>query len=152
MLSNIDDKVIEFTKILENYFSYDRNVSAYELFCKQIITEFKNLIVKQLGIYDSVFRVSNETEIEPNDEFSMLYDLVYGFNESIMRMKKFKHCFIERENLVAIISTFLQVIKNRQVEYFYSYKVTILAAIKKNKELMQNFVAINNMIDDIIRG
>ena len=108
--------------------------------------------MKQLGLWESVFKTNDNTENEVSDEFSMLYDMVYNFNEYIMRMKKLKHCYIERENLVAILSTFLQIIKNKQVEYFYSYKVTILSAIKKNKELMQKFVSINQVIEDVLRG
>ena len=59
---------------------------------------------------------------------------------------------MQQNDLIAVISTFKQVVLNAQVEYFYSYQVTISSAIEKNKELKSKFSETNKLIDSIIRG
>ncbi len=159
-LNNLDDKNLDATHVLEKYFSYDGNVSPYEQFCKTIIVEFCNLVVKKLGLsaedtaeYPMV--AANESvfeESEPVDEFVALSKLLDDFVKFLAGQKKIKHCFLEKNNLIAVISTFKQVVENRQVEYFYSYSVTINSAIEKNKLLKTKFANANKVIDLIIRG
>jgi hypothetical protein len=50
LLNNIDDKNLDATTVLERYFSYDSTVSPYDLFCKNIIVEFKNLVLLKLNL------------------------------------------------------------------------------------------------------
>ena len=50
LLNNIDDKNLAITMVLDKYFSYDAETRPYELFCKNIIVEFKRLILKELGL------------------------------------------------------------------------------------------------------
>ena len=48
LLNNIDDKNIDVTAVLERFFSYDLAYSSYDLFCKNVIAEFRRLILKHL--------------------------------------------------------------------------------------------------------
>ena len=50
MLNNFDDKNLDVTNILERFFSYDSTCSAYDLFLKNIIAEFKRLVVGSLNV------------------------------------------------------------------------------------------------------
>ena len=160
LLNNLDDKNLDATNVLEKYFSYDSTVSPYELFCRQVIAEFSRLVSKKLGVagletaFEETSEVSEfieETET-PVDEFLALSKLLDDFCEYVVAQKKIKHCFLEKNDLIAIISTFKQVVENRQVDYFYSYMVTINSAIGKSKLLKQKFSDANKIIEMIIRG
>ncbi len=154
-LNNLDDKNLDATAVLEKYFSYDRLVSPYEQFCKNIVAEFGRLVVKKLQI-----EVENETlyqnldigHEEKEDEFSVLVKLLDDFCSYLVSQKKVKHSFMQKNDLVAIVSTFKEVVLSKHVEYFYSYQVAINSAIEKSKNLKLKFADANKVIEEIIRG
>lgn len=161
LLNNIDDKNLDATNVLERYFSYDSSASPYDIFCKSIIAEFCRLVCKKLDVDLSQDKVesSDESLIAVNvadsevlDEFEALAKLISDFSNFVISQKKLKHCFLQKNDLIAILSTFEQVVLNRQVEYFYSYGVTIKSAIEKNKVLKAKFADASKLIDLIIRG
>lgn len=157
-LNNIDDKNLDITNILERYFSYDSNYSPYELFCGNIIIEFRRLVMKKLGIEETASLTKNNTNADEQifdanvDEFVVLSKDLRDFVKFVMDQKKLKHCMFVKDNLIAVVSTFIQVVENKQVEYFYSYQVTINSAIEKNKALKSKFSEANKLIDIILRG
>lgn len=148
MLNNFDDKNLDVTNILERFFSYDSTCSAYDLFLKNIIAEFKRLVISNLNFGELA---EEETQATNIDEFDVLSGLLKGFSAYILEKRKIKNCFMSMNDLVAVISTFEQVVQNRQVEYFYAFAQTINAAIIKNKDLRKRFADANKIIDDIIR-
>lgn len=153
MLNNIDDKNIDITQILDKFYSYDSNVSPYDLFCQMIVAEFKRLILNKLGIQDK----NNDLEIngfvgEQSDEFGLLLKMVRDFKDYVLNLKKFKHCIVSKEDLIAMISTFELIIENREINYFYSYKISLCAMISKNKDLMKKYEGIAKLIDNILLG
>ena len=152
MLNNIDDKNINITAILDRYFSYDKNVSSYDNFCKNIISEFKRLIVKMLS---EDYIVANEVEylapeVNAKEEIVVLSSMVANFKQMLILQKKLKNTYVSKEDLIAMLSTFELIIKNSQLDYFYSYKVMIGSAIKKNKALKKEFEQIEKLIDIMI--
>ncbi len=157
LLNNIDDRNLDATEVLEKYFSYDSTVSPYDLFCKNIIVEFKNLVLVKLNL-QSVIEVSaaeqalDREQFSEQNEFSALAKLLDDFVSFISSQKKLKHCFMEKNDLIAVVSTFKEVVINAQTEYFYSYQVTINSAIIKDKKLKEKFNDANKIIDMIIRG
>ena len=152
MLNNIDDKNINITEILDRYFSYDKNISSYDNYCKNIILEFKRLIVKILSKDYLVANEEDNCNYATNDieEIVVLSSLVANFKQLLLSQKKLKNTYILKEDLIAMLSTFEIIIKNNQIEYFYSYKVMISAAIKKNKDLKKEFIKIEKLIDILI--
>lgn len=155
LLNNLDDKNLDATNVLEKYFSYDRMVSPYEQFCKNIIAEFGRLVVKKLKIEVSdsnVYENLDMEHVDREDEFSVLAKLLDDFCTFVTSQKKIKHTFLQQSDLVAVISTFKEVVLSKHVEYFYSYQVAINSAIVKNKVLKTKFADANKIIDAIIRG
>lgn len=156
LLNNIDDKNLDATTVLDRYFSYDSTVSAYDLFCKNIIIEFKNLVLLKLNLKNVEMSAAEEAlnsqEFTQQDEFSALAKLLDDFSGLVAGQKRLKHCFMQKDDLIAVVSTFKQAVLNAQVEYFYSYQVTINSAIYKNKMLKSKFADANKIIDMIIRG
>ena len=157
LLNNIDDKNLDVTNVLEKFFSYDSNYSPYELFCLSIIVEFKKLVMRKLGIENADASQNNTQTIEQDydaniDEFVVLSKHLREFASFVLNQKKLKHCMFSKNDLIAVVSTFVQVVENKQVDYFYSYQVTISSAIEKNKELKSKFAETNKLIDSIIRG
>ena len=155
MLNNIDDKNIDITQILDRYFSYDSGLSPYDAFCQMIVAEFKKLILHKLGIEETANGADSDSEnyeSEQVDEFSVLLKLVREFKAYATNLKKLKHCEITKENLTALLSTFEMVIENREVNYFYSYKVSLSAIICKNKDLTKRFEGIAKLVDNILMG
>lgn len=148
-LNNIDDKNLDITMVLDKYFSYDAETKPYELFCKNIIVEFKMLILKELGLgYQK--EVVFEGEPENVDEFEMLSNLLRDFAHIVIVKKKVKVVGMKKDNLIDIALTFSKVALDRNAEYFGAFLLMINSAISKNKELKEKFKPINNLANDIM--
>ena len=53
-------------------------------------------------------------------------------------------------DLIAVASTFEQVSRNRQIEYFYAFLVTLNAAAPKNREVKLMLADINRYASALI--
>lgn len=158
LLNNIDDRNIDVTAVLERFFSYDIAYSPYDLFCKYVIGEFRRLILKHLNIEMPVQKKvkfeapeidgqSKEVEIDDYDKLShVLRDLVKFLGEQ----KKLKHMIMPKYDLIAVVSTFEQVARNKQIEYFYAFLVTLNSVVPKNKELRTMLADINRLASTLI--
>lgn len=150
-LSNIDDKNLDITMVLDKYFSYDSETKPFELFCKNIIVEFKMLILKKLNLEDEP-EVIFTREPKQMNEFELLEELLRDFLQIMMVQKKIKHLNVKKDELSTIIQTFLQAVSEKNSAYFYSFVIMIKSAIAKNKELRTRFVQIENLVGDIVEG
>ena len=150
-LSNIDDKNLDITMVLDKYFSYDSETKPFELFCKNIIVEFKMLILKKLNLEDEP-EVIFTKEPKQMNEFELLEELLRDFLQIMMVQKKIKHLNVKKEELATIIQTFLQAVSEKNSAYFHSFVIMIKSAIAKNKELRTRFVQIENLVGDIVEG
>lgn len=149
-LSNIDDKNLDITMVLDKYFSYDSEIKPFELFCKNIIVEFKMLILKQLGVVSETEEVVFKERPNQMDEFLLLERLVYDFLQIVIVQKKIKHIYIKKEELVKMIQTFSQAVKEKNIAYFSTFTMMISSSISKNKELKNKFSQIVNLVNDIV--
>lgn len=148
-LSNIDDKNLDITMILDKYFSYDSEIKPFELFCKNIIVEFKYLIMDQLGVKPEPEVIFKEKPSQI-DEFLLLDRLLYDFLQIVMVQRKIKHIYIKKEELVEMIQTFAQAVKEKNIAYFGAFSTMISSSISKNKELKVKFLQIANLVNDIV--
>ncbi len=158
LLNNIDDRNIDVTAVLERFFSYDIAYSPYDLFCKYVIAEFRRLILKHLNIEISapkhvkfeapeVDAQVKEPEIDDYEKLSLvLRDLVKFLGEQT----KLKNLIMPKYDLIAVVSTFEQVARNRQIEYFYAFLVTLNSVAPKNKELRTMLAEINRLASTLI--
>ena len=154
LLSNIDDKNIEFTNFLSTYFAAANSYSAYELFSKTIIIEFKRLIIKLLNV-DNLDCQQNDTvedEVQKFDNFGYLQNLVVELVSKIKMTSKLKRSFLDKNDLIAVLSTLELIAKDKQTEYLYAFRVTLNSALAKNKLFKSDIEQINQVIDKIIRG
>lgn len=158
MLNNIDDRKIDVTEILERYFSYDLAYSSYDQFCRFIIVEFRRLILKLLGI-EIVMPVQANAEnyaidasqvINETDNYEKLEIVLREFIKFLGEQKKLKNCLMPRYDIIAVASTFEQVVKNRQVEYIYAFLVTLNSVAPKNKEAKIMLDDINKLSNSIL--
>ena len=149
LLSNIDDKNLDITMVLDKYFSYDSEIKPFELFCKNIIVEFKILILKKLGVKSDPEVVFTEKPRQI-DEFGLLEKLLGDFIQIIMVQKKIKHIYIKKEELLTMLQTFVQAVKDKNVTYFNTFAMMINSSISKNKDLKTKFLQIVNLVDDIV--
>lgn len=153
MLNNIDDKNIDITAVLDRYFSFNQGVSSYDAFCNLIILEFKNLILKKLNIIPKTQDRANEnvaSEKASQNQYEVLLDLIRDFKVVVISQSQSKFKLISKEDLIAVLSTFEIVVANREVDYFYSFKVMIELSIKKNKVLKNKFVQLSKIIEALI--
>lgn len=150
-LSNIDDKNLDITMVLDKYFSYDSETKPFELFCKNIIVEFKMLILKKLNI-ESEPEVIFDKKPRQLDEFELLEELLRDFLQIVLVQKKLKHLNVKKEELVTIVQTFAQAVAEKNTAYFHSFVIMIKSAISKNKDLKTRFVQIENLVGDIVEG
>lgn len=148
-LSNIDDKNLDITMVLDKYFSYDSETKPFELFCKNIIVEFKMLVLKKLNIESDPEVIFTE---KPNlvDEFDLLESLVGDFKQTVLFQKKIKHVTLKKDEFVKILVAFENAIKEKNTSYFESFVIMINTAISKNKELKAKFVQISNLVGDVV--
>lgn len=150
-LSNIDDKNLDITTVLDKYFSYDSETKPFDLFCKNIIVEFKMLILKKLNLEGEPEVIFTEKPKHMN-EFELLEELLRDFLQIMMVQKKIKHLNVKKEELATIIQTFAQAVKEKKTVYFNSFVIMIKSAISKNKELKARFIQIENLVGDIVEG
>lgn len=150
-LSNIDDKNLDITMVLDKYFSYDSETKPFDLFCKNIIVEFKMLILKKLNLEGEPEVIFTDKPKQMN-EFELLGELLRDFLQIMMVQKKVKHLNVKKEELATIIQTFSQAVKDKNSAYFHSFVIMIKSAISKNKELKARFVQIENLVGDIVEG
>lgn len=148
-LSNIDDKNLDITMVLDKYFSYDSSVKPFDLFCQNIIVEFKMLILNKLNLKSEPEVVFTEKPRQL-DEFELLSELLRDFLQAVLVQKKIKHLPIKKEEFVTIIQTFEQAVKEKNSTYFNSFVIIIKTSISKNKELKTKFVQIENLVGDIV--
>ena len=158
MLNNIDDRKIDVTVVLEKYFSYDLAYSSYDLFCRYVIVEFRRLVLKYLNIeIPSARKVkfeAPEIESQPKeaeiDDNEKLVHVLRDFVKFLGEQKKLKNCLMPKYDLIAVASTFEQVARNKQVEYFYAFLVTLNSASSKNKEVKIMLADINRYASALI--
>lgn len=149
-LSNINDKNLDITLVLDRYFSYDSETKPFELFCQNVIVEFKMLVLKKLDI-ETEGEVIFTEKPKLVDEFGLLADLVAEFKRMILSMKKIKHLKMKKEEFVKILEAFEKAINQKQVSYFDSFVIFISTEISKNKELKTKFLQITNLVGDIVK-
>lgn len=159
LLNNIDDRNIDVTMILERYFSYDLAYSPYDLFCRFVIVEFRRLILKLLNIEipqpkpartfqaPEIDHHEEEPEIDDNEKLLLV---LRDFVKFLGEQKKLKNCFMPKYDLIAVASTFEQVVRNKQVEYFYAFLVTLNSASPKNREVRNMLAEINKYASALI--
>ena len=131
-----------------------------EIFCKTVIEEFKNLILKALGLSKTKQLGSNEN-LNKQMSFSDMSDfddnyrlLIYKLGELIRlvsSMKKVK-CVMEKNDLIAVISSFKQAAMDKRPEYLYSFAVTLSAVVGKNKDLKVRIIEIEDIVNKILCG
>lgn len=155
MLNNIDDRKIDITMVLDRYFSYDLNYSPYELFCRLCIAEFRDLILKELNlITDNTIKVEEDvSQISENtvdEDYIKLIDELRNLANYINSLKKYKSKYMQKHDVIAVLSTFEQVVRNRQPEYVYSFLVTINSLDIKDKNIKKMIAEINKYGNNII--
>lgn len=158
MLNNIDDRKLDITEILERYFSYDLAYSSYDQFCRYVIVEFRRLILKLLNIEipapKPVKFKAPEIEVleekHETDDFEKLSIVLREFIKFLGEQKKLKNCLMQKYDLIAVASTFEQVARNKQVEYFYAFLVTLNSVSPKNKEIRIMLADINKFASSLI--
>ena len=158
LLNNIDDRKIDVTFILEKYFSYDLAYSSYELFCKYVIVEFRRLILKHLKIEIPQVRpnkfqapeIDSKNEEPELDDFDKLALVLRDLVKYLGEEKKFKNVLMPKYDLIAVVSTFEQVARNKQIEYVYAFMVTLNAVLSKNKAVKFMLADINRYASALI--
>ena len=146
---NIDDKNLDITMVLDKYFSYDSEIKPYELFCKNIIVEFKILILKKLNV-ESEPEVIFTEKPRQIDEFLLLDKLLNDFLQLVVVQRKIKHLYIKKEELVTMLQTFIHAVKEKNISYFNTFAMMINSSISKNKDLKAKFLQIVNLVNDIV--
>ncbi len=151
LFSNIDDKNIDFTGFLSEYFSAINSYSAYELFSKTVVVEFKRLLLKFLGYTDDDMGEDYALETNKKDNFSLLASSIDELLKKIKTSKKIKS-YLDKNDLIAVLSTFLLTAEKKETEYFYAFRVMLNSALAKSKALKDDIEKINQIVDTIIRG
>ena len=128
------------------------------MFCKTVIVEFKRLILNFLHIEEARTEKIIEQKIaEPQaqesiltDNFKKLANYLRDLVKYLSSLKKLKGSFMPKYDLIAVVSTFEQVVRNKQVEYFYAFLVTLNSAVPKNKDIKFMLVEINRLTNNLI--
>ena len=64
--------------------------------------------------------------------------------------RKIKHLYIKKDELVEMLQTFIQAVKEKNVSYFNTFSKMINSSISKNKDLKSKFLQIVNLVNDIV--
>lgn len=156
LLNNIDDRNLDITQILEKYFSYDRAHTPYELFCKHVIVEFRRLILEGLNVknqdyyLDEGTKYSNDVMPKMVSDYDILQSKIRNVITDLKMMKKLKKCCMQKADVIAVLSTFEQIVQRKQTEYFYAFLVTIKTALGEIKEFKKELTEICDLIEKLI--
>lgn len=165
MLNNIDDRKLDITKVLEHYFSSNPEIQPYDLFCKTVIIEFRNLILRTLNIYvEGVDLQENQTQnvpAEPEENIDdvkikaqtdKMLSLVYKLKDEVRKLKKIRKCNLSKTDVIAIISTLEFAIKSNDLEYYYALVLAIKEITYYNKVLKFIVLKIEEISNNLIRS
>lgn len=159
MLNNIDDRKLDISKVLEHYFSYDSTMQPYELFCKTVIVDFKNLVLKGLNLISGSDPKKVEEEKKKQEEEARLRDqknqmlkLVYNLKDEVRKHKRIWRCEISKNDVIAVISTLEFAIKSDALEYFYALVLALKALLCHVKDLNAIVLKIEKISNNLIRS
>lgn len=163
MLNNIDDRKLDITKVLEHYFSYNPNYKPYELFCKTVIVDFKNLILKALNLptdetveeqnlIEEAQNIENTNDAEIKKQTDEMLSLVYKLKDEVRALKKIRKCPLSKTDVIAIISTLEFAIKSNDLEYFYALVLSIKVITNYVKNLKYIVLKIEEISNNLIRS
>ncbi len=154
VLSNIEDKNLDLANFLKHYFAGNETVSPFELFCNEIIFEFRDLILKKLGIplaeesEKEAFEVKEET-IE--EVYGRLYNSVILLYNQVLNSKKIKLIGLSKDDLLIVLSSYEIAIRENQINYFYAFNAIIKSTLRKAKRLIKIVSDINLYTTKIIK-
>lgn len=155
MLNNIDDKNLDLTKVLEHYFS-NSNITPYELFCRSIVLEFKNLIMAKLGFNTAPVAQAQSEEPEvsapPENVFDRLLQNLSNIRQYVETLKKQKLLLVPRQDLLDVIATFEYAVKKQDIEYFYALTLMVRDATIKIRELKGVVSDTLQIVNSLIEG
>ncbi|MBQ8451166.1 MAG: hypothetical protein IJ538_00075 [Clostridia bacterium] len=151
LLNNIDDGNLEITYILDKYFSANPKQSPYENFCLEVILEFKRLMLEFLG-YSHEKDITAPIETADETKFKTLEALLLDLLKEVKTCSKLKKCSMEKENIIAVISTYIYAVSERQQNYFYAFLLTLKAELGKDKRFANKLVKIEELSNSLIRG
>ena len=161
MLNNIDDRKLDITKVLEHYFSYDANVQPYELFCKTVIVDFKNLVLKGLNLIsdeakdkakEEEQKQAKEKEAKLQESKNKMLSLVYKLKDEVRSYRKIRRCEISKNDVIAVISTLEFAIKSDDLEYFYALVLALKALLCHVRNLNLIVLKIEEISNTLIRS
>lgn len=161
MLNNIDDRKLDITKVLDHYFSYDSNVQPYELFCKTVIVDFKNLVLSGLKLISEgvspIAKAEEKKKEEVQDEKlqekkNAMLSLVYKLKDEVRSYKKIRRCEISKNDVIAVISTLEFAIKSDDLEYFYALVLALKALLCHVRSLNLIVLNIEEISNKLIRS
>lgn len=135
LLNNIDDGNLDITKLLERFFSKDQSISPYDMFCRDVIVQFRDLVMQELGVefVSTNDEQNDQIQAVPTNDYEVLTSLLKDFAAMVNADKKLKKCFMSKQDIVAVISTFEQAVSEGKIGYYYAFMVTLKANFEKNK-------------------
>lgn len=135
LLNNIDDGNLDITKLLERFFSKDQSISPYDMFCRDVIVQFRDLVMQELGVefVSTNDEQNDQLQAVPTNDYEVLTSLLKDFAAMVNADKKLKKCFMSKQDIVAVISTFEQAVSEGKIGYYYAFMVTLKANFEKNK-------------------
>ena len=145
----LDDKKININDLLMKYYSKDKDTSPYTLFNENVTTKFKNaayfLLVGE-RIKEEVKKQEPEPQVVNDELNNRLIFLVSDLKDYVDGLKKIKGSYVTRSEMLEIIITLVDVIKNNQTELYKPMLISIKASAGKDKELQKRVKAIDEIL------
>ena len=154
MLNNIDDRKLDITKVFEHYFGHDKNLMPYDLFCKTVIVEFKELVLTELGVdlSEDVSEKEGLTPEEIKEKENEMLTLIFKLKDEIRKHKKVKGTKVSKSDIIAVVSTLEYAVKSNDMEYFYALTISIKILTEKVRKLKNIVLKIEEISNSLIRS
>jgi len=152
LLNYLDDKKLSASEVLSRYFSKSENSAGpYNKFCSEIIIRFKDTLVAKLLNRDfvSVSVKTKSTSVVDKDILSRLAFLMKDLKEYVLGLKKLKKSTLTKGELLEIVSSAIECMKNGHADYVKAFSLAIKAGKGKDKEIDRRLVEINEIISKI---
>ena len=145
----LDDKKININDLLMKYYSKEKETSPYALFNQCVTTKFKNaayfLLVGE-KIKEEVKEKEPVAQVVNDEINNRLLFLVTDLKDYVDGLKKIKGSFITRSEMLELIITYINVIKNNQTGLYKPMLISVKASAGKDKELQKRIKAIDEIL------
>lgn len=137
ILVEVDNKNIDFYDFVNKYFKVDKENDSYGEFCKQLLTPFKEEVLRNFGLIEEVEDVVNDEEIEEEMEDSSVKDDLIKHLQSMINIVQISPKIKDdkKEKIVLLLNGVIEAVKIKNKKILFGLEVALSDNLSKVKPI-----------------